>query len=110
MVASKTAKRRSGRSVPNPKNFRPKRTAVSGVIQADEVLTIDAFCARMACKAASITEMRRRGLIVRQDGKNRLRIHGADYLEYVRSLPPAPIRGEAVTESAQPAVPAESAQ
>lgn len=90
MVATKRRKARKSSAKPISKNARPKKTAQSGVIRADEVLTIDAFCARMVCKLSSVAEMRRRGLIVRQDGANRLRIHGQDYLDYVRSLPAAP--------------------
>lgn len=90
-MATATAKKRSSKKQSaKPKSYRPKKTAQSGVIRADEVLTIDAFCARMVCKLSSVAEMRKRGLVVRQDGANRLRIHGADYLEYVRNLPPAP--------------------
>lgn len=89
MVATKR-----GKSNVKPTRQRPRSTALTGVIRADEVLTIDAFCARMVCKLSSVAEMRKRGLIVRQDGANRLRIHGQDYLNYVASLPPAPLWGE----------------
>ncbi len=39
MVATK----RKRTAKPNPKNIRPKKTAQTGVIRADEVLTVDAF-------------------------------------------------------------------
>lgn len=91
MVTTKRKQSAKAKAKPSPKNFRPKKTAQTGVIRADEVLTLDAFCARMVCKLSSVAEMRRRGLIVRQDGANRLRIHGQDYLDYVASLPAAPL-------------------
>lgn len=90
MVATESKRTAKKAKKPNPKHVRPRKTAVSGVIRADEVLTIDAFCARMVCKLSSVAEMRKRGLIVRQDGPNRLRIHGQDYLNYIASLPVAP--------------------
>lgn len=90
MVATRSKQKSKPSRKAVSKNARPRKTAQTGVIRADEVLTIDAFCARMVCKLSSVAEMRRRGLIVRQDGANRLRIHGQDYLNYVASLPPAP--------------------
>lgn len=76
------------------KKVAARRRAVrpEGVIRADEVFTVDAFRARLGCKASTVAEMRRRGLVVRQDG-GRLKIHGRDYLDYVASLPAAPLWG-----------------
>lgn len=95
-----TKRRRVGRKA-RPASSA-KRTKHTGVITADEVLTIDAFCERLKISRTQLVEMRTRGLVARADGMKYVRIHGADYLEYVRKLPVAPIGKREPVESPEP--------
>lgn len=71
-----------------------KRTRHTGVIRADEILTIDAFCERFKITRNHVNKMRDEGLVVRMESEKNLRILGSDYIEFVKSLPVAPIRGD----------------
>lgn len=72
-----------------------KANQATGVMHKDEVLTLQAFCSRMGCTASNVIDMRRRGLIVREDG-GRLKVSGEDYLNYVNALPVAKLKNPSV--------------
>jgi len=65
-----------------------KSKAASGVIDDSESFSIEAFCERLGCTRSAVTEMRKRGLIVRANGGKRT-ISGRDYNAYIQTLPPA---------------------
>lgn len=105
MVASsktKPAKRGRGRprgskNKPKVQNSQTKRTRHTGVMKADEVLTIDAFCERFKVTRIHVADMRRKGLIVRAESERNLRILGSDYHEFLKKQPVAelaPIESE----------------
>lgn len=67
--------------------------AASGVVHANEVLGVTAFLDRLGITRSSFSEMRRRAkeigvVLARKDGKL-VKVHGADYLNYVQKLPAA---------------------
>lgn len=59
-----------------------------GIVNDSESFTLDAFCDRIGCTRSALTEMRKRGLVVRSNGGKRV-ISGKDYNDYVRTLPAA---------------------
>ena len=68
-------------------NHRAKNAM--GVVRADEIFSIDAFAERIGTTRHGILEMRRRGLIARKCGENRVMILGSDYHDFLKSCVPA---------------------
>ncbi len=71
-----------------------KKKADSGEIGPGLVLTVDAFCRRMDVGRTHVTNLRRRGLPVRGEGGKFLRILSDDYIEFVKTLPVVPVKGD----------------
>ena len=65
-----------------------------GTIGPGLVFTIDGFCRRMDVGRTHVTNLRRRGLPVRGEGGKFLRILSDDYIEFVKSLPVVPVKGD----------------
>lgn len=63
----------------------PKRRG-SGVIYSDRTYRIPAFCEELGITRQRLSDMRDRGLKIREDGKYRV-IVGKDYLDWCLSLP-----------------------
>lgn len=72
-----------------------------GIVRADEAFSIKAFCDRIGTTKSGLSEMRKRGLKARKDG-GRVSITGADYLEYLRSLPVAELETRQSVSDTQP--------
>lgn len=77
-------------------NYRSREA--TGVIQADESFTQEAFLGRMGITRTKFNDMRRRGLVVRRDG-GRVMVLGSDYLRYLGSLPEAVLNDKPDRES-----------
>ena len=56
-----------------------------GVIKADELYTFPEFKKRTGLGQAAIREAKKRGLVVRQIGRNKY-VLGADIIEFVRDV------------------------
>ncbi|WP_397570613.1 hypothetical protein [Schlesneria sp. T3-172] len=65
-----------------------KASAATGYVEAGESFSMEGFIERLGTTRSGVSEMRRRGLVVRKDG-GRVRVLGADYLKYLASLPVA---------------------
>lgn len=81
MVAAQR-KRSPGKRGLNAKAKKPGR----GIIHADRAYRIPAFCYEMGITRQRLSDMRERGLAIREDGKYRV-IVGQDYLDWLRTLP-----------------------
>jgi hypothetical protein len=79
-----------------------------GVVRADEVLTIAAFCERMEVSRQYVDELRDRGLRVVEENGRFVKILGADYLVWLAQQPtairkPRPPKRRPADESQSPA-------
>lgn len=63
----------------------PPRTA-SGIIRSEWAYRIPAFCQELGITRQRLSDMRERGLKIREDGKYRI-VLGSDYLDWLKTLP-----------------------
>lgn len=82
MVAQMRKRTKRAKSSPPP---APKKK-VAGVIHSDRTYRIPAFCEELGITRQRLSDMRERGLKIREDGKYRV-IVGKDYLDWCLSLP-----------------------
>lgn len=61
----------------------PTRDDAIGVINPDELYTLNAFCRRLGIRAATLRSARRAGLRVYYVHKHAY-VHGRDWIDYVR--------------------------
>lgn len=69
-----------------PKMIIAQPRTGSGIISFDCAYTIDAFCREVGVSRGRLSDMRRRGLKIREDGKYRI-VLGSDYLDWLKTLP-----------------------
>lgn len=74
----------------------------SGIIRVGENYTLGEFMSTLGCNWHSLREMRRKGLVVRQDSTRRLMVRGEDYDNYLKTLPVADVSPSPESHSATP--------
>lgn len=86
-MTAKTTPRRRGRPRKGEKPVVSVKKPL-GEIDSSKSYSLDRFMDILGCNWHTFRDMRRRGLIVRKDGRKRIMIRGVDYNDYLASLPP----------------------